>query len=109
MKKSEILRKAKRQLDDGKYGTVGGQKYICNAIKLVCGYYDCIDSPSQYEMVRSLTSWIQDDLMGMHDGCSLEQWLDRHYPTWMQTSERVQKLRHMWIDWMIQYWESKGE
>lgn len=108
MKKSELLRKAKEQLstDYGDYK----ERYICLALgqagRLYLGEYS-------HPTVEQLRNWITSDLLQAHRHSGLENWLLRDHPDVYAIIKddyiELQKLRHRWLDWMVTYWEEKGE
>lgn len=106
MKKSEILREAKKILWNGETRSIPfyQQKFICLAINQV---------PAPYFVRDGLKQWIQRDLLGSGSYATLETWLQREGHRKMSNGNRnyrkMQATRHAWIDWMIQHWEGKGE
>lgn len=57
---------------------------------------------------ESLRKWIAKLLDGY---IFYEWWLREHHSEiWSKMNfEDIQQARHQWLDWMIAYWESKGE
>jgi hypothetical protein len=91
MKNSEILRAAKAQLKR--------DRFICIAI-------NSIGRPDSAQNTR-LMKWVQDLLEGRF---VYESWLTKYYPEWCDKCKDnfYLEARQQWMDWMIQYWESKG-
>ena len=64
--------------------------------------------------VNELREWILDLL---YPDLSFEGWLVSHVPPRevfddkfdIKNFPKLQETRHAWLDWMIQYWESKGD
>lgn len=105
MKKSEILREAKKLLWDGEdIGRELKKEYICNAIESTVIPWEFIP----HKIL--LQSWICRDLIGGDNlDVSLNTWLSVHHPKFVKTNSSMQTIRHKWIDWMITYWQEKGE
>lgn len=99
MKKSEILRGAKKLIQDQRV------KYTCNAIK-----YFTTDKVEQ-DRAEELVQWIQ-SLLGKHN--TLECWLlHEHgitiYPFDTEYVNKMRRTRLAWIDAMILFWEEQGD
>jgi hypothetical protein len=107
VKKSEILKEAKKILWNG-YDPYEDelsskkQRFICNAVTDVKG--------ADKEQKLEIKQWITRLLEGYHN---YETWLRQHAYIDVYITENqhiiAQKSRHQWIDWMITYWEAKGE
>ena len=112
MKKSEILTKAKEFLSknwDDNYSRNDANTYICLALDDASAYYYWCGSLHEKYIglhIGQLKVWIN-DLLGKKS--SLEDWLLSAHGIAVSNSKRdynkVQKLRHRWIDWMITYWQ----
>lgn len=100
IKKSEILKRAKSVLLEGR------TNFVCNAITRVCK--DPYAGAGQEEELRG---WIKELL---ENSSTYGAWLDINHPElsddfWRLPPHRHQEIRAQWVDWMIQYWEGKGE
>lgn len=92
MKKSEILKGAKKMLHSGGYVCVS----VCNYTQDNLGKY-------WHPSALGIRNWIRKLLEG---SSTLEDWLKIHHPSWQGD---MWELRLRWIDWMIAHWEEKGE
>lgn len=107
MKKSELLKEAKKRLWEG-YASDRMHRYICHAIDEVANYsYDI----TAEDVACDLKEWIEKLLkLNWSGNTALEGWLEIYHPEFPRNDNvKIQTLRHKWIDWMIEYWESKGE
>ncbi len=111
MKKSTLLKRAKEYLWDGvDKKTDGKTPFVCYAVALAASSGRC-RSPSSDE-ARIIVDWIQIDIL---DGyCALPVWLRavreiRCDPLARDDITRLQATRLAWLNWMIDYWQSKGE
>jgi hypothetical protein len=95
MKPSEALRLARDNLIASK----DSWPYICNAL------YD-LDTPGAYEAEAHI-----EDLISPHE--TYDDWLRRNHPEryskYLNAPGARLEARLLWIDDMIDYWESKGE
>jgi hypothetical protein len=112
MKKSKILEEAKILVDVDSY------KFICIAITNVSIRKRYFDIDENYDTltqnVKELHHWIEkllneyvdDELLWFN---CLENWLNEYHTEFVQSQENMKKLRIRWLDWMIVYWQEKGE
>lgn len=110
MKKSQILRAAKAVLWGGTPPYRGPErtpKFVCTAVQR-------FDSDN----ARELRVWIMRLLRSdTPQVTTLEGWLSVHHRVNHPnlTDElpayelRMQTTRHAWLDWMIAYWEERGD
>ena len=113
MKKSEILALAKKQLWGGAASIAEDEEvHICNAILFVMKR-----EVGAYLRGEDLRAWIS-ELLGRdeegHPHTTLTAWIWTHHPEAFEPPFehhvlRTQVTRHAWIDWMIGYWEARGE
>ena len=98
MKKSEILREAKKLLASGHEGL------ICYALWSLAGNNM---SKSDRKNIRGLVNWISKLLDGKG---TYERWLYINHREFYIRNMRFARVGRMqWIDWMIKYWEGKGK
>lgn len=108
MKKSELLRQAKKYLWDGK-GLEWPSKteFVCCAISRAA-YKHLGDD--YHPQAMELREWIN-GLLGKKGG-TLCRWLENNGYEVFSTHNfqvRLQQTRKDWLNWMIAYWEEKGE
>jgi hypothetical protein len=98
MKKSELLLQARSLIENGQ------KHFICKAISEAGG-----TNGFAYQIVAEVQDWIHEILLnGQYS--SYEEWLEYNYPARYQGYGYDYSLaRLQWIDWMIQYWQEKGE
>ena len=101
MKASEVLRKAKKKLWNGRGEWLRSPKtrYICYAVDEV----SCHDSACAVERVLIHISKLLN-----HYG-TLEKWLYVYHHISSQSTRKMQRTRQLWVDDMIKYFESKGD
>lgn len=102
MKKSEILRDAKRQLWDGEGGR--GEQYICIAIE-----YDGDILRDEVDEVIDLKADVRERLCGWG---SYEEYLVHLHGdgySYSLTHVQIQAMRHKLLDEMIAEYEGRGE
>jgi hypothetical protein len=97
MKNSDILREARGRIEDRSLS------YVCLAI----------NHPKQWNGNdrENLKSWVL-ALLGSH--YTLESWIEENCGVWIREdmkrdAEKMRVTRLAWIDWMIAYWEGKGQ
>jgi hypothetical protein len=105
MKNSELLREAKKYLWDG-CGTPAYKRtqFICVSVLCATGNLD---------KYKELSSWIKSMLYieETKTECpTYDMWLERKHPEiyYKMEPKDFQVCRHQWLDWMITYWEMKG-
>ena len=100
MKPSELLKEAKKILY-----TEEGSEFICNAIRMAA-----VKHKRTFVVSERLIDWICLDLL---EGLvCLEDWLEYKHKKELRGKLAFKMLRDTrmrWIDWMIDYWESKGQ
>jgi hypothetical protein len=106
VKKSELLKEAKKYLWDGKGSRLesGKDRYICYAISDASDRIGCWRTSVEHELIN----WI-DKLLGRR-AVYLEDWLQEFHPDFPRhDSRKMQQLRKKWLNWMIKYWQERGE
>jgi hypothetical protein len=94
MRKSEILREAKKLIE------IGCADFICDAIGCVARYKSNVTLLN----AKELKDWIGILL----DGCgTYGEWLDKHHPNIWKSGMFFKHARLQWLDWMIAYWEEQ--
>ena len=98
MKKSEMLKEAKKLLWDGVSNIDGKQRYICFAlVQTVGGKHSvplCAIIHERLGGHPTLITWL-------HYKCNI--------PEQQLTNEVVQAHRHQWVDMLIEEFEAKGD
>lgn len=92
VKYSDILKAAKKRLKPTSF-------YVCHAIE------DCgVGSSNQHEF---LTDWIEEMLDGEF---AYGSWLYKYHPkVYSRYPRRELEARLPWVDYMISYWEERGQ
>lgn len=105
MKKSAMLKRAKKHLWDGSDTSIG-VSYICYAIGEAQETYANVAKAEKVD--SELCTWIAELLSGHPTYCS---WLRAYHPELAARASRtdLQVARHAWLDWMIKYWQERGE
>lgn len=104
MKKSEMIRAAKEVL--------WREKYICIAIGEVAGLYRRGGANERERTARAVQAWIEDLLGEDADGQrTYAEWLRDNHPDLYNSADdnTFYEARLQWMDWMIAYWEERGE
>ena len=125
MKKSELLREAKMHLTTPEEALVSAEwlpdkaAWLCTAIQLAA-----VEHPLEELLtaradgmglgtthVAQLCSWITGLI---EPRVFLSSWLEEthgvvHDFRDPQYRSRLQRTRHAWLDWMIEYWEARGQ
>lgn len=101
MKHSEYLKKAQSLLMSH------DEKYVCHAIKEVL----VNDLSLRSQQMNFLRDWVQKDLLGGY--FVVNSWVESNHPgVWSQLEKNYdqswREYRIQWMDWMIDYWISKG-
>ena len=98
MKKSEMLKEAKKLLWDGVSNIDGKQRYICFALVQTVGGKQaeplCNIIHERLEEYSSLFTWLRFK-------CNI--------PLGQLKNKALQKHRHQWVDLMIEEFEAKGD
>ena len=107
MKRSEILREVRPMVEAGCNGG-----YICNCII----QFAYSRNNKTWDQAVLLKQWITYALL---DGPrTLDDWLINNVPEakalrpkkhWVELYERTRITRLAWLDWMIGYWEARGD
>lgn len=106
MKNSEILRRARTYIESGE------TSYICRALATT---YAASPWEVAWHPYIALEKWV----MSLLGRCyTYNEWLEKHHPkryeslgglTFAEKQLALRPGRLAWTDWMIKYWEEKGE
>ena len=98
MKKSEMLREAKKFLWDGVSKRNRKEVYICLALSFNVGF----------KQTNELRKIIYERIGGFG---SIDKWLHDKYniPKEQFKNEAMQAYRHQWVDMLIEEFEAKGD